>query len=383
MHYFLAPSSASLTIHCEAAPLLTSRYPEPDDDSTRAGSASHWAGAELFAGRYPRAGSLAPNGVILDQDMIDGAEMWYESVMATLSAFPNEPLASNLLIESPVVNDALHPTHNGGTPDSLAWRLGPAPLRYLFIDDYKYGHAVVEAFENWQMINYAALELRRVGANGLDDQNIYVQMRVIQPRAPHRDGPVRTWTVKASDLRPYFNRLAQKYAAATGADPQARPGEWCKTQYCSAARGCVALQRAASYVTQQAHAAQTYDTAPADAAIELRQLEEAAAIISARRDAVQEHVGALLRQGIPVPGYYLEAGRGSERIRAGEEAAFVAAAELYGVDVRKPLATITPLQARGKGVPQEITDLFSERRPGEMKVTRDDTLARRIFGKST
>src|SRR5205085_9695018 len=99
------------------------------------------------------------------------------------------------LIEISILHDL-----NWGTPD--AWVYSPRSLT-LDVFDFKFGHGFVSEFENWQLIGYAAGFLESLGIDGHADQALRVNLHVVQPRAYHRAGPVRTWSVLASDLRPY------------------------------------------------------------------------------------------------------------------------------------------------------------------------------------
>lgn len=379
-HAFLADSSNGCTVNCAAAPRLQSFFPEPENEDTKAGDASHWAGACMLTSQSIKIGSLAPNGVIVDAEMFEGAEMWADNVIYSLSAFP-QPWQEGLHVEERIVNDALHPTHNFGTPDSWAVRAMAGALQTVFLDDYKFGHAVVDVFENWQLIGYAAKICQAIGLNGLDDQNTYFQFRIIQPRAYHRDGPVRTWTIKASDLRPYFNRLRSRFAEAVGPNPLATPGRWCKTQYCSAAHACEALQRAVGHVADEAYIGRADVLTPADVGIELYHLERAKAMLDARVDGLREQAKMLIEAGESVPNFVLQRGKGRRIVPDHLVAQFIMAGDVFGKDLRKPLKAITPLQAIAKNVPEEALAPFIENQPGEAKLTLDSELQpARIFG---
>ena len=102
----------------------------------------------------------------------------------------------------------------------------------LYLWDYKFGYLVVEAFENWQVINYTAGIVELFNIDGIEDQNITVHLRIVQPCAHHVDGPIRTWSVKLSDLRAYFNVLKSNAAIAMSNDSVIRSGSHCV--YCTA-----------------------------------------------------------------------------------------------------------------------------------------------------
>ena len=59
----------------------------------------------------------------------------------------------------------------------------------LYVTDLKYGYEIVEPFENWQALAYAAGVAALPGM--VPDK---VVITIVQPRAPHRRGPIRTWS---------------------------------------------------------------------------------------------------------------------------------------------------------------------------------------------
>lgn len=375
-HAFLAPSGAGCTVHCPAAPAMQQRYPEDETDASREGVAAHWAAAEIIAGRLVDVGVIAPNGVILTDEIIEGAEMYADDVLSVA------PIGA--IVERPIYCPDLH-AQNWGTPDTRFYDFHHAPLTQsrvtVYLWDFKFGHGIVEVFENWQLLDYASGCLSELAAAGYtDDQKIVFEFRIVQPRAYHMDGPIRKWRVLASDLRGYFNRLRGAFEAATKPQPEARPGAWCKTSYCSAARGCTALQKAAGYVADFAGAAQPHDLPPAALGVELRITEDALSMLTARVDGLREQALAMLQRGDSVPYYVVEFGKGRERW-AKPAAEVVALGQMLGVNLAKTPEAITPVQARKAGIPAEVVAAFAETPRGSQKLVRDTGAnARKIFG---
>lgn len=106
----------------------------------------------------------------------------------------------------------------------------------FFIRDYKHGVGIpVSVQNNPQMMYYAAgmltvLDLWR--SNALE----WVNMGIVQPRAPHADGAIRTWTMSVSelkqwmelDLKPSMTLAAAYYNAPQEALRNTVPGEHCR-----------------------------------------------------------------------------------------------------------------------------------------------------------
>lgn len=379
-HFFLAPSGAGCTVRCAAAPMLQAKYPEDKEHPvTKEGIAMHWAAAsELRDGKAPGPGTVAPNGVILDAEMLEAVDVYTDDVYAVLVVNPGAVLH----VEELVHNDALHPTANGGTPD--AWAVCEINgRRSIPVWDFKGGHGIVEVYENWQVINYAALILRALNLNGHDELTTYFDFRIVQPRAYHMDGPVRSWVVNAADLRTHWNRLTAAYQNATAPHPTATPGPHCKENYCTAAgRGCNALNKAAWGVVDVAYTSHAHDMTPADLGLALHRLERAKKMLDAQVDGMKTQALAMITRGDTVPYYGVKSGLGRERVQEGKVDEFIIVGEAMGIDVSKPRAAITPKQARAKGMPDEVVSMYAEQLTGEKKLVPEDALhARRVFGK--
>lgn len=378
-HSFLAPSSAFRLVECSGSPMLEAMYPELEEsEDARNGTASHEAAApRILAGaranlglnEAPRAGAAASNGVILTDEMIEAAELYTANVVETMHA--TRCYAPR--VEQRVAIGRIHEVMFG-TPDcALYHREGLT----LYIWDYKFGFEIVEAFENWQGIAYAAGLLDELGVNGIDDQYITVVIRIVQPRAPHREGPIREWRVKASDLRPYFNRLADAAVEAMSANPKTRAGLHCK--YCRARHACETLQREALAAAAYVGGVTPFDLTPHATGLELRLLRRAETLIKARKSGLEEQAAAMIKRGDVVPFSALIQGKGRERWAVPPAEVF-ALGDMFSVGLRKEPEPITPKQAREAGVPAELVDAYAETPRTGLKLVEDDgRRARQIF----
>lgn len=369
------PSEASRWVFCKGAPQLGAQFPELAVSPSRAeGIASHWAGAQGLAGAMPAEGTLAPNGVVLTDEMIEGAELWVDDVLATAD---ERRLRAHLQIESPI---PLPRILDGMVARSDVWLFDQA-AGVLFIWEYKFGRTLVEARENWQLLLDACGILDLLGVDGIADQHITVEMRVVQPRAYHRDGRVRTWRTKASDLRGYFNTLAAAaHEAATHPSPSLVAGPHCLN--CPAARGCPTLRRNILAIADWAEGAQPEQLPPDALGAELVLLELLEKLVKARHTAIETQVEATLRAGQPVGDWTLEPAYGRQKWTAPAEDV-AALGDMLGVDLRKPLDVITPNQASKKGVDAAVIKSYSEYPSAGMKLVRDTNLtnkARLAFG---
>lgn len=106
--------------------------------------------------------------------------------------------------------------------------------KYLLVGDYKYGANIsVDAKDNTQLIYYAL---------GLAEKYEYnfsiISLQIIQPRAPHPDGPVRTHTMNRRELLRWKGRIARGVLRTQKPDAPLAMGEWC--MFCAAKSTCPA-----------------------------------------------------------------------------------------------------------------------------------------------
>ena len=368
LHAILAPSSAHLRVACSASRAMCERNPEtePSPESME-GTAAHWAAAEMFAGRIVDSGLIAPNGVMITDEMLEGAEMFVDDVH---ELFGNTPIP--LHIEEPVSCATIHP-ESWGTPD--LWIFDGAKL-YLW--DFKFGHRFVDVFENWQLIEYVAGILESLGINGMMDQHIEVVFRIVQPRCYVGGAPIREWRIMASDLRPYFNQLRSAEQLAMQPDAPATVNEHCRD--CRGAHECDALQRAGYAAMVEATRPVPFSLPPHALGAELRYLDRAIKVLDARRTALAEQALTALKRGERVPFYAAKPSVGRERWTVPPDQV-ISMGQLMGVDVAKP-GTLTPKQAIKAGLDASVVKAISEIPSGEIKLVEDDgTEARKVFAK--
>ena len=372
-HAIIAPSSLARTRQCPGSVVMEQAFPDTEQTPEAAdGEASHWAAAELLAGRTVAEGQRAPNGVLLTQEMLEGADLYHDDVLRALQPFGRSP--ADGAIESPVAIPRVH-SECWGTPDFRAWVPGPRPRLMLW--DYKFGHRVVEVLENEQLAAYVAGCL---SATRLLDTDADVEVRIVQPRAPHREGPVRRWAFRGEEIRALVNSMSNAAHEALGDNPRTRVGPECRD--CRARHACPALQRAAMDACDVAGQAQPFALGPGPLGVELRTLRRHQALLAARITGLEEQVEAAIRAGLQVPHWRVEFGTGRRRWTR-PAAEVIAMGQMLGVDLAKPAEAITPVQAVKAGLPASMLDPYTETPRGAATVVPDDgSKARVVFGGS-
>lgn len=338
------------------------------------GEAAHWVVEMSAKGSPPVLTQQAPNGVAVTREMTEGAEL----VMQTFLRHLGPDWRSMVFIEKRISIKRIHAEHCWGTPDYYAWARLPDGRFVLFLFDYKFGHDVVEVFENDQLVTYTAGLLDEVPH--LDDRNIIVQMVIIQPRSSHRDGTVRGWRVLASDLRAQINILSGAAHEALKDDALATPDpDACGN--CSGRAHCEAAQKSAYGGAARGQRAVPHDLTPHALGLELHYLERAQDMLKARVSGLRAQAEALITQGQAVPFYKMSPTASRLKWKYPPEAV-IGLGMMDGKDLRAPVEVITPTQARDRKLMSEDNlKLYAERMPGAMKLAHDDgSDARLTFG---
>lgn len=371
-HSILAPSSSARRIQCTASTRLEAQFPEAESTPEAAdGEAAHWAASEQLSGRLVDVGVIAPNGVVLTREMVEGADLYYDDVVKTLKPYGMTPLQG--AVEQRLDIHRVHP-QSFGTPDFYAW----APPLHLFLYDFKFGHRFVEVFQNAQLVEYAAGILAPVLLRA-DDREVTVTFKIVQPRSYHRDGPVRSWTCKASDLRGLINIASNSAQEALSDNARQRVGPECRD--CRARHACVTLQRAAMRELDEAGREQPLELPPAALGLELALLHQGIERLKARASGLEEQALSTIKRGGQVPGWSVEIGSGRQRW-AKPAAEVLQLGRMLGLDLAKPAEAITPKQAVKAGLPAEMLAVFAETPKGAVELVRDDgSQARKVFGR--
>lgn len=356
-HAFLAPSSASTwgPGGCPAHPRMAAAFPEDGDTlEAREGQAAHYYVAEAAVGTNTPVGTLAPNGHPITEEMVEcGGRMLVD--IQSLGA------NTSIMIEQAVTMPRVHPTLNWGRADMIGVNRAE---RIIYAWDYKFGHGYVDAFENWQLVDYG--EGAR-GFFGVDvDASWTFDLRIYQPRSFHADGPVKRWTLDGVRFQEFVRWLAIAAHDATQPDAPMVVGKHC--HHCSARHACPALQTAGGLSMDVSMRGVPHELTPANAGLALRMVRTARERLEDMETGLEAQILASIRRGVAVPGWDVVQGYGRERWNVPIDEV-IALGELLGEDFRKPPEAITPAQAKKKkGVDEAVISVYSEKPPGEIKL---------------
>lgn len=345
-------------IECNGSRLMSPSYPAIGDDDPSArneGTAAHWVAAQWFAGDRPAAGSKAPNGVIITNDMLDHVSEYISALdcgeVEAVTSFGNDQWRVN------------------GRCDHWVYR---EDTQTLTVDDLKYGWRLVSPENNWTLIAHAIglMITREIAVR-------HVVLRIHQPRPFHPDGSVREWSIDTVTLSALYERIKQTMGAPT--DTLTTGVAWCAS--CPALATCPAA-RAARMNIIDASSLAFNDDMPNDAlAYDLDTMRNALAMLEAQTTALEELAKHRLRNGAVIPDYALSETYGHTKWKS--TATPETLKILTGIDcVGKP-TTITPAEAKRRGMDETVLKSFTERPMIGTKLVRvsADKRAQRLLGK--
>jgi len=178
---------------------------------------------------YPTRG-LKPNGSTIfavTDEMVDAVQT-YLDVCEEIQREATEFEIEQRLDMSEIVEGVF------GTGDVVAYY---EQYQRVTICDFKYGKGVaVDVEENEQLLSYGLGVAQRYHNRGVKE----VELIIVQPRAPHRDGAVRRWKTDVVALYEHAIAMQAAAKAARSGDAKLNAGEWCK--FCKASAFCPALR---------------------------------------------------------------------------------------------------------------------------------------------
>lgn len=320
-HSELGASSSKRWMCCPGSVALSAGLPNNSSRFAAEGSAAHALGELcLGIGEDPEA--------YIGEVLCDHPDYPVDTEMAehvgTYVGYCRSQIEDGdvVLIEERVSLEPLGPKAVGmfGTADFMRFRPSTG---HLLVGDLKYGQGVpVEAVDNPQGLYYglgAVLKLAELGHKVKS-----VTIAIIQPRAPHPAGPIRTWDVSAFDLVEWAGELLEAAEKTRQPNAPLKASEECR--FCRAAARCPELMAEAMRQAQLEFADDDCTLLqPVVASPELLGVERltavlaAAPMITAWINACQEHAHQQLEHGNEVPGWKLVEKRATRKWSLGEK----------------------------------------------------------------
>ncbi len=373
--------------HCSGSVQANRDVPNDDTPESRAGTATHWVGSQCLENWRSAApglpllcpdwiGQTAPNGVVIDREMAEGAEHWVADVLTVAQAYGG---LQNLLIEHRVHCPQIHDENWGTLDTGLPLLHLPDPV--IFLWDYKHGHREARACEHFQLIDYLSGL-----ANEMDIRpETLIIFRIVQPRCYRAASTVNEWVCTYADLQKYFNQLSKQAYNIVDGCVTTTAGVWCRD--CAAVGRCATARKAKysffDYVNQNYEIDAMSD---ADLAVERDILREGLAVGQARLEAIEAVLEYSVGAGNTGSGLALGSKPGNNDwiIPAPQ---VISLCRQFGVDADKN-AVITPTQAVARAPKEtrlaleQTLKTVTQRKAGKLKLTRhEDTPSARAFGR--
>lgn len=374
-HAFLAPSGSPQwgPGGCPASARMQEAYPEDtDSEKAREGTAAHHYVSEILHGRECPVGTVAPNGVPVNAEMIACGADYLRDIRDTMGA---AGAGSVLRVESRVTMSKMISSQNWGTPDAylVDWY-----NRVVHLWDFKYGHRYVDAFRCWQLIDYLVgiVETENIA----EFETWRFTQTIAQPRNYHPDGPLRCAPdITGGQLRALAAELREAADAALDPEGPYKTGDQCRD--CTARHACPALQKVAMSCVDMSFAAQPVDLPPDAQSVELVIIRAAIKRMGARAEGLEAAVLGHVRSGKAVPFHKAEYSFGREKWKDDTVVDDVfAIGDMYGVDLRKKREPITPAQAKKAGVDASVIDTYAHKPRGALALVEvsDHSIAKRF-----
>lgn len=256
-------------------------------------------------------------GVDIDEEHAEAVQVYVDTIRADKAR-----AGGKLLIERRFHLAFLHPEFFG---TSDCGRIGSDGV--LTVYDAKFGRGVAVEVAGNSQLAYYALGMAESLPKTIKVEAI--ELVVIQPRAFHRDGPVRRVRVSHMELLDLCQDLVEAAKLAESPSPSFKAGDWCR--WCRAAGTCATLRNFAIDTAQldfdedkgvvPKMGNQTTPN-PLDLTPEqLAHIISAADIIEDWIHAVRFHSLVMAQGGTEIPGYKLVAKRATRKWRDETEAA--------------------------------------------------------------
>jgi len=357
------------------------------------GTAAHWVCEEMLYdckenGRLvienlaDYSGQIAPNGVVVTDDMLRGARLYLEEIELVAAATNFAHLDIEQHVQTSIHQEC------AGTPDAGMY---DEENKALHIWDYKYGHGDVAAYENWQLLCYydGVMDSSQSLVPAPEEMDLTVHFHVIQPRCFTANGPVKEWIVPAVDLRANINILKAAAVEAMSGDPKTKSGNHCR--HCPARHECASAREAALDAVSYQNTVRPEPLTDKALAFEGLTLGNAMAALKYRKEAIDDEIASRIAAGKSIPHFSVVMGKGHRKWDVDIDTLQMVG-EGSGVNLLKDPEGVSPAEAKrrlmkaglkGKEADATLSALASAPSTGAKVVRDKGTDANMIFSKTT
>jgi len=200
-----------------------------------------------------------------------------------------------------------------GTADLVAYN---QDMKTLDVADLKFGRGVVVEVNDNPQLKYYALGAALTLGEGRDIET--VRLTIVQPRAGHPSGPIRSVEYTFYEIIEFASDLLAAAAATVAPDAPLVPGSQCR--WCKASAVCPAQSMAVAEAAQMSFDKPYVEPRAVETLSqgELLKIMKIIPFAETYFKAVKDHIYRELAEGRPVPGYKLVAKRPSRKFKDAE-----------------------------------------------------------------
>ncbi len=317
-HAKFAPSSAKRWCNCFASVKMSEGEDDGPNIYTAEGSLAHIICQLLALMVFNSMATLEE--LVGDTYMIDGFEIEVTEEMIEACWVYAEVLCDDMLangLDSQHIGDIIKVEQRiqivdgcFGTSDcNMA-----IPFTKLIVYDYKHGAGVpVDVEDNDQMKCYAVGALNEYEKiAGSSEMNV-IELVIVQPRANHKDGPVRRWETTREQILKFKREIEISISYCKDDNPTFDTGDWCR--WCPAKHKCPELFENTNEIAKAAFDVVDTgeDTLVAMTDEQMLKVLDNADTIKGFLKAVQAHAQARLEGGDSLGDYKLVRGRATRK----------------------------------------------------------------------
>ena len=309
-HASFGASNSKRRMACPGSLKAEERFPDESSPFAELGTAAHELGEHCLENNIEDValcigGSF--NDHIVDDNMATAVQIYVNFVRATEA---EEAPALLRLEQRFSLEDLDPPMPMFGTSDCTIYG---KETGNLWIIDYKHGQGVaVDVEDNAQLKYYALGAVLKIGNKAPINQ---VHTAIVQPRASHRDGSIRTYSYTKDEILDFGTDLIDAAHAALAPDAPLIAGDHCK--FCKAAGVCSALRGNALAVAQDEFGVikSVDDLTPEEIGAYMDKLP----LVEEWIKSLRRHAHTMLEAGTSVPGFKLVEKRPTRRWKDQEE----------------------------------------------------------------
>lgn len=334
------------------------------------GRAAHEVAQKLFKNEpfSDLVGSLSKDGIVITDELFDAAREYFNEVWGYCNTHGR---LYDLHVEE------ICPVPGYGDwyciPD--AWVYVPEG-KVLRVWDAKFGHRIVDPFENWQLL----IEAFSICERFQTPPNI-IELVIVQPRGFTSEGTVRKWALTYDELCAYRQQVNETMPRVLDTAPLCTPGPHCLD--CSARAHCDTLKQQSYAGVDYVQSLQTHNLSGHALGVELRLLQRAQEMIKMRLSGLEEQALHEIKQGQHVTFYTAKTTYGRKRWKKDVPTdQIIMMGDLLGQNLRKPQELDTPAQCAKEGIDPSVIEQYAETPVTGVKLEQvDERAIKNVFSR--